>query len=341
MRKQFLALVALLLILAVMVGWVIVPRTHIPSLNIHGYDSPVAQITEIDHSYSPRYVDVRESMLPNAAYVYPYALDIHDLITETGLRIEIRSAPNVLSKTFIETISVAEVDKVAKTNKTKNWDVHRVKCSMGATVKTYEGGVAKCGQTTFWITLSTNPNSIFSTTDDHYDFFVNVYNIDPAVIIGEMEVTPTATGDYVYTPIGTGSVPSWIRESGYTGEINSHKTIKFPLTVLNAQPTVIAEVVRTGEASAQFLIGFDVILFGYWEQVVDYREWREPPIPDLLGDLIVFFTLFAWVVLGFAATILIFRFVPDVKLKLLATAIVWVVLLAIYGINAITVWMGG
>jgi hypothetical protein len=336
MRKDILAIVALFAILGFMIGGLV-----IPFLAIHAYDSPVAQITEIEHNYSPRYVDVRESIAPNAAHVYPYALDIHDLLTETGLRIEIRSAPNVLSKTFIERITVAEEDHAAKTNKTRNWDVHRVKCSMGVTIWTFQGGVASCGQTTFWITLSTNPNSIFSTTEDHYDYFVHVYNIDPVVIVGEMEVTPTATADYVYDPFGTGSVPGWIRESGYTGEITSHKKIRFPVIVLNAQPVLLAEVIRTGESSATFNIGFDVILFGYWEQTVDYREWKIPEPDDWLGMLIMFLTLFAWVVLGFIATILIFRFVPDLKMKLLATAIVWAVLLAVYGINAITVWMGG
>jgi hypothetical protein len=156
MRKNILAFIGLVLVLGLVVGGVVLPllrQTHVPSFNIHGYDSPVAQITEIDHSYSPRYVDVRESIFPNAAYVYPYAADIHDLVTETGVRIEIRSAPNVLGTTYIETLSEAVVDHADKTNKTRNWDVHRVKCSMGATVKTYEGGVAKCGQTTFWITI--------------------------------------------------------------------------------------------------------------------------------------------------------------------------------------------
>jgi hypothetical protein len=341
MRKQILAIIALLLILAVMVGWVIIPKGHISSFNIHGYDSPVAQITEIEHSYSPRYVDVREGIAPNAAYAYPYAADIHDLITETGVRIEIRSAPNVLGTTYIETLSEAVVNHVEETNYTRNWDVHRAKCSMGATIWTYEGGIAKCGQTTFWITLSTNPNSIFSTTEDHYDFFVHVYNIDPAAIVGEMEVTPTATGDYVYDPIGTEPLPGWIQESGYTGEVTNHRSIKFPVTVLNAQPVIFGEVVRTGESSATFHIGFDVILFGYWEQVVDYRDWRIPEPDDWLGMLIDFLTLFAWVLLGFVATILIFRSVPDLKMKLLATAIVWIVIIAIYGIDAITVWMGG
>ena len=338
MKREFLAACALLVIVVVVVGGIL------PMFAIHAYDSPIARVTEIESStydiYEPTY-EVKRLVFDNEARIYPVVPDALDLNTMTGVRIEIRSAPNVLGKTFIETITVAEVDKVAKTNKTRNWDVHRVKCSMGATIWTYEGGVAKCGQTTFWITLSTNPNSIFSTTDDHYDYFVNVYNIDPVAIVGEMEVTPSATGDYVYTPLGTGSVPSWITESGYTGEITSHKTIKFPITLLNAQPVVVAEVVRTGESSATFNIGFDVILFGYWEQSVDYREWEIPEPDDWLEALITFFTLFAWVVLGFIATILIFRFVPDLKMKLLAIGIVWVVLLAIYGMNAITVWMGG
>lgn len=339
MRRDILVIVVLLGILALMVGSSMMPPRE--RLIVHGYDGPVAKIVEIDHSYSPRYVDVRESISPNAAYVYPYAEDIHDLITETGLRLEIRSAPNVLKTIYIETITEAVVDKVAKTNMTKNWDVQRVKCSMGATVWTYEGGLGKCGRTDFWVTLEDNADSIFSTLDEHYAFFVNIYNIDPVSIVGEIEVTPTATIDYVYDPLPADPVPQWIIDSGYTGEVNNHRTVKFPITVLNAQPVLTAEVIRAGESSATFYIGFDVILVGYWEQTVDFREHRIPELPDLLEDLLAFLTLFFWVALGFIATILVFRFVPDWKMKLLATGIVWAVLLIIYGFEAIRVWTGG
>lgn len=337
MRRDILAIIALLAILALMVGGVMIPPRE--RLIVHGYDGPVARITEIDDRYADDPMLTYRSIADNAAYVYPIAPDYLDLTTMCGLRLEIRSAPNVLSTTYIETIAVAVVDKVAKTNMTRNWDVQRVKCSMGATVRSYEGGVAKCGQTVFWVTLEDNADSIFSTLDEHYAFFVNIYNIDPAVIAGEMEVTPTATGDYVYESVPADPVPGWIIDSGYTGEVNNHRTVKFPITVLNAEPAVWG-LART-EASAQFLIGFDVILFGYWEQTVDYREWRDPPIPDLLGDLIAFLTLFAWVVLGFAASILVLRYVPDMKMKILAIGIIWTVLIVIYGVNSVQIWMSG
>jgi len=341
MRKDILAIIGLLAILAIMVG-TIYPmfNVHVPGLNIHGYDGPIARITEMEDRYAVDPMLTSRHIADNNAYVYPIAPDPMDLLTMCGVRMEIRSAPNVLSTTFIETLTVAVVDHKAETNKTRNWDVHKAKCSMGVTVWTYEGGIAKAGQTTFWITLSVNPNSIFSTTEDHYDSFIHVYNIDPVAIVGEIEVTPSATGDYVYTPVDTEPMPSWIIESGYTGEVNNHRSIKFPVTVLNAQPALFVESVRVGESSATFNIGFDVIIWGYWEQTVDYRDWRIPEPEDWLGMLISFLTMFAWVLLGFVATILIFRFVPDLKLKLLATGIVWLVLLSIYGINAITVWLG-
>lgn len=334
MRKDILAVIGLVIILAVLVGVVSTPFI------IHGYDSPIARITEMDDRYEENPIFTQRHIADNFAYAYPVSPDYLDLFTECGVRLEIKSAPNVIgTPEVIDTITEVVVDDVAKTNMTRNWDVHKVKCSMGATAWTYEGGIAKCGQITFWVTLSANPSSIFMDLDEHYDFFVNVYNIDPVVIVGEMEVTPTATGDYIYDPVETDAVPQWILDSGYTGQVNNHRSIKFPITILNAEPSAIG-IWRT-EASATFHIGIDVILIGYWEQTVDYRDWKIPTVPDILGDLIAFFTLFAWVILGFLATILIFRFVPDIKMKLFATGIVWFVLLAIYGINAITVWLGG
>lgn len=340
MRKDILAIIGLLAVLAIMVGTVYpMFNVHVPTLAIHGYDSPIARVTDMEDRYAVNPMFTNRHIADNNAHVYPIAPDYLDLATMCGVRLEIRSAPNVLSTTYIETITEAVVDHVAETNTTRNWDVHKAKCSMGATIWSYEGGVAKAGETTFWITLSTNPNSIFSTTEDHYDNFIHVYNIDPAALVGEIEVRPSATGDYVYTPVDTEPMPSWIIDSGYTGAVNNHRSIKFPLTVLNVEPSVWG-LVRT-EASATFNIGFDVLIWGYWEDTVDYRDWRIPEPEDWLGMLISFLTLFAWVVLGFVATILIFRFVPDVKMKLLATGIVWLVLIVLFGINAVTVWMGG
>ena len=339
MRRDIVCIGALVLILAVVIGAGMVSSPFL----IHGYDTPIAQITEIDHNYSPRYADVRESIFSNEARVYPYAEDIHDLFTETGLRMEISSAVKILEtpKEYIETIY--EVDHEAETNTSISWDVHKVKCSIGVTVWTYEGGIAKTGETIFWITLSSNPSSIFMGLDEHYDFFVNVYNREPVRIVGEMEVVPTATIEYLYDPVETDKVPQWIIDSGYTGELNNHRSIKFPVKILNAEPTTYIDFggLQRAEASATFDIGIDVILVGYWEQEVDYREHIIPVLDDLIGDLITFLTLMAWVIVGFVATIVIFRFVPDMKLKLIATIIVWGVLIGIYGISAIQTWMGG
>jgi len=340
MRRDILAIVGLVLILSVIVGAGMISSPFL----IHGYDTPIARITEVDHSYQPEAnIGPYENIENTHAEIYPFSVDAADWMYETGLRIEISSAVKILDtpKEYIETIVEVVEDHEAKTNMTKNWDVHKVKCSIGATIWTYEGGTAKCGEATFWVTLSANPSSIFMDLDEHYDFFVNVYNIDPVSIVGEMEVTPTATVEYEYTAVETDKIPQWIIDSGYTGELNNHRSIKFPIKVLNAQPTLVAEVIRTGEASATFNIGIDVILIGYWEQEVDYRKHRIPELPDLLADLIAFLTLFFWVALGFIATILVFRFVPDWKMKLLATGIVWAVLLIIYGFEAIRVWTGG
>ena len=269
---------------------------------IHGYDGPVATISSIDDRYAEDPLLTRRFISGPAAYVYPIAPDIVDIGTMCGVRIEIMAAPNVITTDYIDTITEVVVDDEAQTNYTKNWDVQRVTCSMSATVQTYEGGVAKCGETTFWIRLEKNAYSIFSNADESYAFFVNVYTRDTAQVTGEMEVVPTAGGwDFELTPVDTEPVPQWLTESGYTGNVNNFDVVEFPITVLNAQPTVFAELIRTGEASATFDIGIDVTLVGYWEEVKTYRDWEWPEPEDQTWLIVVIILA----IVGVAGTVLI------------------------------------
>jgi len=344
MRRDFLAIAALVVILVVMVGGVVLPLMYKPLL-IHGYDGPVAKIVDID---APDYGEgvnenYREVVNPTHAEVYLAGLEILGPLAPCGLRMEIQAAPNVIEPEtkVIDTLTRHVIDKVAGTNTTITVEVKRVRCDMTVAVLTYQGGLASCYGATFWIQVADNAHSVFTNADNNIVWIAHIYTREPAVEQGSMEFIPTMGGStFELTTVSKHPVPQWLIDSGYQPEGELFEVVKFPIQILSGCPSYSFPGVRT-ESSVEFDIGFDVILIGEWKEVHPYLEGGLPDPPDLLGDLIAFLTLFFWVALGFIATILIFRFVPDMKMKLIATAVVWIVLLAIYGISAITVWMGG
>jgi len=336
MRRDILAIIALLAILAVMVGGVVLPFMYGP-LVVHGYDGPVAKIVEIDHDYPSEIVEVTDTH----ASVYPDTDDIMDLLISCGLRMEIQAAPNVLSQEVIDTLTKNVVDDVAKTNITKTVEVKKVKCDMTIHVSTYQGGLASALDTTFWIQVSDNAHSVFTNADNNIVWIAHIYTREVAIERGSMEFIPTSGGyTFPLTTVSKHPVPQWLIDAGYQPEGELFEVVKFPIRILSGVPSYTFPNVRT-ESSVSFDIGFDCILVGEWREVHDYLEGEWLELPDFLGDLLAFLTLFAWVALGFLATILIFRYVPDLKVKLIATGIVWIVLLALYGFAAIETWLGG
>jgi hypothetical protein len=332
MRRDILCIGALVLILAALVGVGLLP------FMITGYDGIESTISRVDHGY----IYYEEDVGLTGYGIDPYLPVIDGLAMpmQTGLRVEIGQPRQVETRTdWSDSISV--LDKEAETNTTTIWEAHIVYMEMGATISTYGSGTLTIQNVEFWIRLIENPYSFFTGADESEAYILAVSMIDKAVISGDIDVEPTAKGyGFPLTTLSDDPTPQWLLDSGYTGNLGRGKEVEFKLKCLDATPSHIAGMFRT-EASATFRIQVEVLLFGEWEVVQEYIEWDWPIPEDFIVQLISFLTLMAWVIVGFVATILIFRFVPDVKLKLLATGIVWVVLLAIYGINAITVWLMG
>jgi len=324
-----------------MVGSVLLPFRTRPLL-IHGYDGPVAKIVEIDHRYQPlANVGPYENVEDTHAEVYPASPDWLDLMTPAGLRMEIQAAPNVISQEVIDTLTRSDIDKEAKTNTTTTVEVKRVRCDMQVHITTYQGGLASVLDTTFWIKVEDNAHSVFTNAENNIVWIAHIYTREAATERGSMEFIPTSAGyTFPLTTVSRHPVPQWLTDAGYQPEGELFEVVKFPIQILSGVPVFSFPVTRT-ESSVSFDIGFDCILVGEWKEVHPYLEGGWPEVPDFLADLIAFLVLFFWGVLGFAATIMIFRFVPDMKMKLLATGIVWAVLIIIYGVSAVQVWLGG
>lgn len=353
MRRDILALGGLVLILVLLIGGSFLPFA------ISGYDGPVARIVDIDHTYDDYYLEetIIEEVNPTDAYLYLRLADIGDIAVPCGLRAEIMALPNILTTEVIDTIkqSVTKETRGTEDGKdytdyevtNKTWEVKRVTCNMQVTIRTYQGGLADIyGDVKFWIQLDDNENSIFTNADEHIVFFVNVYTREAVEKTGNMDVVPSAGGfDFDLTSIESTPVPQWVIDSGYTTKSNLFRTVQFPLRILSATPYLgivpFVDLGRRYESSATWDIGIDVILIGEWEQVKTTRVWDAGiDIPPPLEDLIAFLLLMAWVIVGFVATIVIFRYVPGMKMKLIAVGVVWAVLIFVYGISAIAVWLG-
>ena len=290
---------------------------------IHGYDGPVATITEIEHIY-PSGINPVVEVTPAHASVYPQTADFLDLAVACGLRMEIQAAPNVINQEVIETLTRSVLDAEAKTNTTITVEVKKVHCDMTVTVSTYNGGLASCFDTTFWIQVEDNAYSIFTNADENLVYVPHIYTRDLPVERGSMEFIPTSSGwTFPPTTVSTHEVPQWVRDSGYQPSGQLFEVVKFPIRILSGVPSY-GWFVRT-ESSVTFDIGFDVILIGEWKQVHQYLEgdWPDPDSEDPMWLIITILLS----IVGVAGTVFIVvrlggRFHPI--LLLLFVAVCWI-----------------
>lgn len=321
----------IILVAGLFVLFLLIPFT-LPFFAISGYDGPVAQIVDIDHTYDEEFIGsgLGEYINPTEAAVYPMTTDLLDIITPCGLRMEIMGIPNVLSSEIIDEITEIILDPEAGTNTTKIWEVQKVKCSMSATITTYGGGLADIwGDVEFWIQVNDNSlNSMFSTADENFAYIPNIYTRTQAVTEGHMNVVPTAGSyDFDRTSVDEEETPQWIIDGGYSSNVGKYRTVKFPLKVLSAVPLFGGIPPMRTESYTTFDIGIDILLFGYWEQTKDYREWEWPELPDFWGDLLAGLIFFGWYIVGFVGSIVVIRFIRDPRGIAILLGILWFIVL--------------
>jgi len=326
-RKQLLTLGILLLLLVgavYLLGISFMPKDR---LVITAYDGPVASMSRIEHKYPTSGGTIVETVSVNYASVYPDVPDIFDIGIPSGLKCEINTAPNVGTYEEIDTISKFTIDDAAKTNTSENVAVQKVKGTMGIKISTSFGGLADAYDTKFWIKLQENDFSVFQGVDDSYAAFLEVYTIDPPNIYGDLDVVPSAGGANIpMEPLGEQpQTPEWI--SRIYGGVENLRIVEFPIEVLRGHAAF--GIPSRSEAYADYVIGFDVLLFGYWKQTHDYRKW-DAGIPDFWGDLIATLASFMWYVAGIVLSALAIWKLKGRQL-ILVLAIVWVLVL----------WMSG
>lgn len=323
----------------------------------HGYDGVIATTLEVEHDYE--ILDEYNTGL--AMGIDPYGAEgrIWSPL-ETGLRLSITSPQYVRNEDrSIDPFTDMFFDTAGtQWTQTTTQKVSLMTFEMSMILSTYGDGFGEITDVTFWIELSNNDFSVFTGADDVAISVINVYNMERPYISQTgttIDFEPESGGaDYpLHSMEGSdiSSFPDWATGSYNVENLRRLSNVKFPLYVLEADPTTVSLIDWTRvECQVEFTLGIDVMVFGEWRDLKPYRE-VEPPDPDLTwwdmvleflsGDFLDFILLLAWVIVGFVATIMIFRFVPGMKMKLLATAIVWIVLIAIFGISAITVWLEG
>lgn len=339
-----------LLIIAIVVGGGLVGRT---SFNIgmpHGYDGVVATSHSVEHDYD----DVTTISDPFYKGIDPNGIP-------TGLRASCSSPQYVghIDEDPIISFEKVMVDGEEK-NETTTIKVSRVNFEMNIDVETYGFGTSMIRDVSFWFELQNNPFSIFTGADDVAIAVIKVATTTRPVIEqkgDDIDFFPKAGGQqfalYTMDNDKLPDVPSWLEKDYIVENIEKLQNVKFAIDVFIADP--IWQVAWGGgyrvDCLVTFTLSIDVMLFGEWKTLKPWDEYI-PPDPDLTlweqfvnwveenaPGVLSFIMMMIWVLVGFVATIVIFRFVPGIKLKLLATGIVWVVLLAIYGFNAINEWL--
>lgn len=350
MRRN--CLIVMLLLVAILLGMGFVGIRPFGVGMPHGYDGVVATAHSVEHDYA-NVVTVSD----------PFYRGIDPDGLPTGLRASCNSPQYVghIDDDPIVTFEKVMVDGVVK-NKTKTIKVSKVNFEMNIDVETYGFGTHMIRDVSFWFELQNNPFSIFTGADEVAIAVIKVATTTRPVIEqkgDDIDFFPKAGGQqialYTMNDVKLPDVPDWLEKDYVVENIEKLQNVKFAIDVFIADP--IWQVVWFGgyrvDCLVTFTLSIDVMLFGEW---TDLKPWEEyiPPEPDLTlweqftkwlegvsPDALSFLMLMAWIIIGFIATILILRFVPDFRVKLVGIAIVWVVLLATYGISAITVWLGG
>jgi len=328
--KGKLILVVVILALVLMGGIGLLTLTTGPL--IHGYDGPVAAITEVEHDY-PSGIYPAVVVTPTHAEVYPQTAEITDLFVASGLRCEIMGAPNVGTSEVIDEVVKSVIDKEAKTNTTTTVQVQKVKCQMSVTAATYRGGLASVFGTTFWIQVEENAYSIFSNADNNIAYIVNIFNAEVPQERGNMEYVGMAKGyNFPITSVSKHPVPQWLIDAGYQPAGELFEVVKFPIEIMSGCPYF--ELITRVESDITFTIGIDVILIGEWVQIKDWIDWELPEPEDQIWLIVVILLA----VVGVAGTVLIVvrlggKFHP--VLLFIFVAVCWVPLILWIGLDIV------
>ena len=305
---------------------------------ISGYDGVTAKFVDIEHNYHTEIPQVTIGVTTATLDFLPFDAAA---FVPTGVRAEL-GQPQYIGQRDDYYRNISVVNHAAKTNVTEYWEAHVVDMIMSVTFKTTGTGLAPITDVVFWVELEENPYSVFTAADDAIAFILEVYTTQPATInnLQLNDVEPAAGGTTIdMTSLEKADIPDWILDSGYTGKITDLKRVKFPLKIIKMQPTNLA-LIRQVEGQVTFHLHIDVLLFGHWELLGQYKEYIPPDLPDetdLLGDLIAFLMQTGWIIGGFVIMVAVLYFAPG-RYKVIGP-VVFVVFLLI-GLGVFDVLLG-
>lgn len=290
MRKQIIILAAAVIILFLIMPVALPFIFRVTQLGIipHGYDGVIATTLEVEHDYTI----LEEYNTGLAMGIDPYGEYGRDWSPlETGLRLSITS-PQYLrneDRTLDPFVSGIITDTLGVMwEETTSQKVSKMTFEMSMILSTYGSGFGAITDVTFWIQLSNNDFSVFTGADDVAISIINVYNMERPFISQTgttIDFEPESSGaDFPLHTVEGGSIgrfPDWAADSYNLDNLKTLSNIKFPLYVLEADPTTVSLIDWTRvECQVEFTLGIDVLVFGEWKELKPYRD-VEPPDPDL------------------------------------------------------------
>ena len=289
MRRPIIILAVAVFVLIIIVPFTLPFLFRIGQLGIipHGYDGVIATTLEVEHDYAI----VEDFNTGLAMGIDPYGAQgqIWSPL-ETGLRLSITSPQYLRNEDrtldpIIDIITDALGDEWTQTTTQK---VSKMTFEMTMILTTYGSGFNAITDVTFWIELSNNDFSVFTGADDVAISIINVYNMERPFIAQTgttIDFEPESGGaDFPLHEIEGSEIsrfPDWAADSYNLENLQRLSNIKFPLYVLEADPTTVSLIDWTRvECQVEFTLGIDVLVFGEWRELKPYRG-IEPPDPDL------------------------------------------------------------
>ena len=309
-------------------------------LAMTGYDGIESTVNRVQHPYGEQEANIVG--LGSGSCTFDPSTDALAAFDVNGIHITVQQ-PNILGYEDFDDVVETEIIEVngEEYEQTKTWKVRRVSIEMFVHLWTTGTGFNAMTNTKFWIRLQENGYSVFSAPDEAEAYILNVYTTRQTTVTGGSFATVSPMGEGVDVEINTirtETIPQWILDSGYTGQLESFKTIEFPVEIVNVQRSSAIGVVLS-EADISMYFGADVLLFGYWEETKPYREGAWDP-PDLLGQLLqVLFTFsgIIVVVVAMVCTVIILIKIQHPWVRAFAVIAVWLGVFVIFLMIGLTV----
>lgn len=311
-------------------SYALVTQFTLPFAIPHGYDGVIATTMEIEHDY-PTVHDYNTELAMGVDPYREFPRGGGEYNMQTGLKLSITSPQFVRSEDRSLgpwSVNVTD-DEGQKYNETTTQKVSLMTFEMSMNLETYGAGLTKIEYVTLWVELQNNVFSVFTQADDVAISVINVYNMErPYIaqagkgILFEPEASGADFPLHSMADVEITDFPSWTAERYNLPNLKALSHVKFPLFVLEAQPTteLPLDLGDRVECQVEFMVGIDVLVFGEWVKLKPYREveWQPPGLTwweqftGWISDVWTGFTEFLGSPIGMLYTIVVFVIIAGV-----------------------------